>query len=87
MVLPVSESDAPEWPKWRWWLTRLLIASLVCGGVWWLLSRDATETAYAAALPWLFAFAFLAISLIWTIALLPLMLLMCKLIGIAKRKI
>lgn len=76
MVLPIHETNGPEWPKWRWWIVRIAGASVICAGVWWLISRDKTETLVAAGLPWAFALACLAITLLWAVVIVPIMMLM-----------
>lgn len=74
MVLPIHETNGSEWPKWRLWIVRIAGASVVFAGVWWLVSRDKTETLVAAGLPWAIALACLAITLLWAVVTVPLML-------------
>ena len=81
MVMPFHETDTPEWPMWRWWLILIAGASIVCAGVWWFASRDKMETLFAAALPWTIAVVCLAISLIWAVTTVPLMILIGKCCG------
>lgn len=84
MVLPVHkadapETDAPEWPIWRWCLIRIFGASIVFGGVCWFITRDMMESLIAASLPWAIGLGCLAISLVCAIGIIPLMLLLGKL--------
>lgn len=81
MVLPIHETGAPEWPKWRRSLTRLLWASVLLAIVWWLVSRDKTETMIAAAVPWAIALGFLAATLVSAVVIVPLMVLTARFCG------
>jgi len=81
MVIPIHESNGPEWLKWRWWLIRVAVVSVLCGGVWWFISRDTTETIIALGIPWGITLVFLVIALIWGITTVPLMLLVAKISG------
>lgn len=87
MVMPIhiTETSAPEWPRWRWWLICIAGTSILFAGVWWFVIGDKTQTLVAAALPWAFALGCLVISLIWGIVTVPLMLLIAK-IGGSKAK-
>lgn len=81
MVIPIHESNSPEWSKWKWWLIRVVVVSVLCGGVWWFISRDTTETIIVLGIPWGITLALLVISLILGITTVPLMLLVAKISG------
>jgi hypothetical protein len=86
MVLPIHETGGSECRKWRGWIVRVLGASAVFAGVWWLVSRDKTETLIAASLPWAIAAGCLAVTLTWAAVAVPVMVLIGRLGGRANRK-
>ena len=69
MVLPVNETNSPVWLEWKGWLKWLASASAVFAGIWWLVSRDATGTLIAAAVPWGIALGGLLITVLWGITI------------------
>jgi len=81
MVMPAHGAEGPEWPKWRRMLIRLFGASLIFAVVWWLIRRDIKETLVAALTPWVIALGFLAVTLIWAVVLIPLMIFIGKFRG------
>jgi len=81
MALPIHETNGPEWPRWRWWIVRIAGASVICGGVWWLVSRDGMETLLAAGLPWAIGLVCVATTLLWAVVTVPLMMLTGRLDG------
>ncbi len=55
--------------------------SVLCGGVWWFISRNIIETIIAFGIPWGIMLVLLVISLILGITTVPLMLLVAKISG------
>ena len=79
MVLPVHESRGPEWPRWRRSLVWVLCLSLLCGGVWWFITRDFGEAFVAFGIPRLYALGCLATSLVWGVMNIQVMILVARL--------
>lgn len=81
MVVTAHGVNGPEGPKWRRMLILLFGASMVFSVVLWLTRRDIKETLVAALIPWAIALYFLAVSLIWSVVLIPLMIFIGKFRG------
>ena len=81
MVIPAhnNKTTSSEWIAWSHLLVILLITSLVCGGIWFLITRNILTSLIAITVPWIIALIFTAIGVAWTILLYPLILLISKL--------
>ena len=85
MVMPIHNNDESEWPKWPYFLLGTCTASIAFAAIWGLITRDWTQTLFAAVLPWMFVVGCLLISLCWSIIMIPLLTLVAKMFGEEKK--
>ena len=86
MVLSVHETSGREWRQWTWLIKWVASASILFAVVWWLVSSDAKASLIAAMVPWALAVGGVGITVVWSIALIPLMALLSSICGTAKKK-
>ena len=85
MVLPIFNDGVPETKKWKRWIIGTFCASIIFGGTWWFVSRDAEKSLIALAMPWAILTFFIIVALIWSVTLIPLMFLMERFKGRKKK--
>jgi len=86
MVLPVHESGSREWRQWKGLAKWLSSASGLFAVVWWLVSRDARGSLMAALVPWGLALGCLVIVMLWSIVLVPLLVLIARFGGVPRKR-
>ena len=61
-------------------------ASVLFAVVWWLVSRDARGAVMAALVPWGLALGCLVIVMLWSVVLVPFLVLLARVGGVSRKR-